>query len=84
MFSASEVMNGKPAPDLFLRAADRMGFEPSRCVVVEDSRPGVQAARAANMNALAFAGGVTPAHALTGPRTIVFDDMRHLPNLLGA
>jgi HAD superfamily hydrolase (TIGR01509 family) len=84
VFSASEVMNGKPAPDLFLRAAERMGFEPSQCVVVEDSRPGVQAARAANMNALAFAGGLTPAHALKGPRVIVFDDMRHLPNLLAA
>jgi HAD superfamily hydrolase (TIGR01509 family) len=84
VFSASEVMNGKPAPDLFLHAAERMGFEPSRCVVVEDSRPGVQAARAANMDALAFAGGLTPAHALKGPRTTVFDDMRHLPNLLSA
>jgi len=84
VFSASEVTNGKPAPDLFLHAADKMGLEPSRCVVVEDSRHGVQAARAANMNALAYAGGLTPAHALEGPRTIVFDDMRKLPELLRA
>jgi HAD superfamily hydrolase (TIGR01509 family) len=84
VFSASEVPNGKPAPDLFLHAAERMGVDPSRCVVVEDSRYGVQAARAANMDALAYAGGLTPAHALEGPRTTLFDDMRDLPNLLQA
>jgi HAD superfamily hydrolase (TIGR01509 family) len=84
VFSAREVTNGKPAPDLFLHAADKMGFDPSRCVVVEDSRYGVQAARAANMDALAYAGGLTPAEALEGPRTTVFHDMRELPGLLRA
>lgn len=49
MFSASEVTTGKPAPDLFLHAAERMDVAPSRCVVVEDSRHGVQAARAAKV-----------------------------------
>jgi HAD superfamily hydrolase (TIGR01509 family) len=84
VFSASEVAAGKPAPDLFLHAAERMGAAPSRCVVVEDSRYGVQAARAADMHALAYAGGLTPAHALAGPRTTVFDDMRQLPDLMRA
>ena len=82
IFSASEVANGKPAPDLFLHAADRMGVEPAGCVVVEDSRYGVQAARAAGMDVLGYAGGVTPADVLAGPRTVVFDDMRSLPDLL--
>lgn len=82
IFSASEVRRGKPAPDLFLHAAARMGAEPSRCVVVEDSVYGVQAARAAGMRALAYAGGVTAAHRLEGPGTVVFDDMRKLPDLL--
>ncbi len=82
IFSAAEVANGKPAPDLFLHAASRMGAAPDECVVVEDSRYGVQAARAAGMDALGYAGGVTPAHALEGPRTVVFDDMRALPRLL--
>ncbi|MFD0593348.1 HAD family hydrolase [Catellatospora coxensis] len=59
IFSATEVANGKPAPDLFLHAAARMGADPARCVVVEDSRPGVQAARAAGMRVLAYAGGHT-------------------------
>src|SRR5581483_395824 len=82
IFSAADVANGKPAPDLFLYAASRMGADPSRCVVVEDSRYGVEAARAAGMDALGYAGGVTRAAALDGPRTVVFDDMRTLPELL--
>ena len=61
IFSASEVEHGKPAPDLFLHAARRMGVEPSGCVVVEDSRYGVEAGRAAGMQVLAYAGGgMTP------------------------
>ena len=82
IFSATEVANGKPAPDLFLHAAERMGADPADCVVVEDSRYGVQAARAAAMNVLGYAGGLTPAEVLEGPRTVVFDDMRRLPQLL--
>ena len=84
IFSASEVANGKPAPDLFLHAAARLGVPPSRCAVVEDSRYGVEAARAAGMAAFGYAGGVTPGHRLEGPRTVVFSDMRRLPDLLAA
>ena len=82
IFSAQEVANGKPAPDLFLHAAERMATRPAVCAVVEDSRPGVQAARAAGMRVLAFAGGLSAAEVLEGPDTIVFDDMRDLPSLL--
>jgi HAD superfamily hydrolase (TIGR01509 family) len=82
IFSAAEVANGKPAPDLFLHAARQMGVDPSDCIVVEDSRYGVQAARAAGMDVLGYAGGLTPADALAGSRTTVFDDMRSLPELL--
>jgi HAD superfamily hydrolase (TIGR01509 family) len=82
IFSATEVANGKPAPDLFLHAARRMGVDPSACVVVEDSRYGVQAARAAGMDVLGYAGGVTAAHVLEGPRTVVFEEMRILPQVL--
>ena len=84
IFSADEVASGKPAPDVFLHAARRMGVEPASCAVVEDSFYGVQAARAAGMSAFGYAGGVTPAHRLEGPKTIVFDDMRELPGLLCA
>ena len=82
IFSASEVANGKPAPDLFLHAAARLGAAPAGCVVVEDSRYGVEAGRAAGMRVLAYAGGGTPGHVLAGPGTVVFDDMRALPELL--
>ncbi|MGV9310661.1 HAD family hydrolase [Streptomyces sp. NPDC003691] len=82
VFSADEVAAGKPAPDLFLYAAGRIGVHPSACVVVEDSSHGVQAARAAGMRALGYAGGLTPAARLAGPGTTVFDDMRQLPGLL--
>jgi HAD superfamily hydrolase (TIGR01509 family) len=82
IFSASEVARGKPAPDLFLHAALRMGVPPARCAVVEDSRYGVEAARAAGMRAFGYAGGLAPKGALAGPQTIVFEDMRDLPGLL--
>jgi HAD superfamily hydrolase (TIGR01509 family) len=83
IFSGDDVEHGKPAPDLFLHAAAAMGVEPGRCAVIEDSRHGVTAARAAGMRAFGYAGGVTAAAALEGPATVVFDDMRDLPRLLG-
>jgi len=82
LFSASEVKRGKPAPDLFLHAAARMGVRPAACAVVEDSRYGIEAAHAAGMRAFAYSGSVTPAHRLNVPRTVVFSDMRELPRLL--
>ncbi|TCD13172.1 HAD family hydrolase [Oricola cellulosilytica] len=57
LFTASEVANGKPAPDLFLLAAASLGFQPQNCLVIEDSVPGVQAARAAGMHVYRFLGG---------------------------
>jgi beta-phosphoglucomutase-like phosphatase (HAD superfamily) len=59
-----------------------MGADPARCAVVEDSRPGVLAARAAGMRAFGYAGGLTPPHRLEGEATVVFEDMRELPRLL--
>ncbi|CAN5743284.1 HAD family hydrolase [soil metagenome] len=82
IFSATQVAQGKPAPDLFLHAAERMGVDPAACAVVEDSRYGVEAARAAGMRAFAYGGGLTPPERLAGPGTVVFDDMRQLPGLL--
>jgi HAD superfamily hydrolase (TIGR01509 family) len=84
MFSALEVANGKPAPDLFLHAARRTGFEPEECVVVEDSAWGVRAARAAGMRALGYAGGLTAAPSLEAEGAVAFEDMSELPGLLSA
>lgn len=55
VFSAVQVKNGKPAPDLFLLAAKTCGADPSRCVVIEDSVLGIRAAKAAGMGALGLA-----------------------------
>lgn len=82
IFSAQDVPRGKPWPDLFLHAANRMGVEPGRCVVIEDSVAGVEAARAAGMRVFAFAGGVTPRANLMGSATVVFSTMHELANLL--
>ena len=82
IFSAVDVENGKPAPDLFLHAAKTLGVSPDHCAVIEDSRYGVEAARAAGMRAFGYAGGLTPADRLAGAATTVFHDMRELPALL--
>ncbi len=82
IFSVDEVPHGKPAPDIFLFAAERMGASPDRCAVVEDSVSGVTAALAAGMAVFAFAGGVTGSEQLSIEGAVVFDDMRELPALL--
>lgn len=56
-FTASEVAHGKPAPDLFLHAAARMGAEPAACLVIEDSLNGVRAGLRAGMEVWRFTGG---------------------------
>ena len=57
VFSASQVAFGKPAPDLFLFAAQQLGARPGDCTVVEDSVPGVEAAIAAQIPVVGFCGG---------------------------
>ncbi|OII67685.1 MULTISPECIES: HAD family phosphatase [unclassified Streptomyces] len=80
VFSAQDVGRGKPAPDLFLHAAERMGVPPQRCVVIEDSPLGVEAARAAGMDVYGFTAMTEPAR-LPGAQGY-FDDMSRLLALL--
>ena len=83
IFSASQVPRGKPFPDLFLHAAISMNVQPFDCIVVEDSLPGVQAARAAGMRALAYAGEpYANREALRHVGGQVFDDMKQLTRLV--
>jgi len=80
IFSSEDVGRGKPAPDLFLHAAERMGVEPTRCVVVEDSPLGLQAGVAAGMEVYGFTA-MTPVDKLAGA-TQLFSDMGELADLL--
>jgi HAD superfamily hydrolase (TIGR01509 family) len=79
LFSASDVPHGKPAPDLFLRAAAKSGVQASDCIVVEDSPAGGPAAAAAGMTAIGFLGGthagpeLGPALIAAGARTVIAD-----------
>ncbi|HXH55392.1 MAG TPA: HAD family hydrolase [Gammaproteobacteria bacterium] len=57
IFTSSQVEKGKPAPDLFLFAAEKMGILPENCLVIEDSVAGIQAARSAQMSVIGFLGG---------------------------
>ena len=82
MFSSDDVPRGKPAPDLFLHAAAAMGAATDRCVVIEDSPLGIEAATAAGMASVGFAGSV-PAGRLGGATLGVVSELRALPARLG-
>jgi HAD superfamily hydrolase (TIGR01509 family) len=84
VFTASQVAKGKPAPDLFLFAAAQMGADPARTLVIEDSRPGVEAALAAAMPVLIYAGGqhMRDHRFETSAPVAVFDNWADFPHLL--
>jgi HAD superfamily hydrolase (TIGR01509 family) len=82
VYTASLVSRGKPAPDLFLYAAEQLGVAAESAVVIEDSASGVRAAVAAGMAVLGYAGD-EDAQALADAGARVFTDMRELPALLG-
>jgi len=87
LFSATMVARGKPAPDLFLHAAQQMAVVPDCCLVIEDSPAGIEAARAAGMTVIGFSGG---SHCGRGHgavlqehgATLLIEDMRQLANAL--
>ena len=81
IFSAVEVNRGKPFPDLFLYAAEKMGVPSKNCIVVEDSVYGVQAGVAAGMVVLGYAERTDP-EVLRHNGATVFDDMLELPELI--
>lgn len=87
IYCSYDVPKGKPAPDIFLYAAEKHNVDPARCLVIEDSVYGVQAARAAGMSVFAFLGAshITPAWRTrvqgANPH-VVFDDMSLLPQMV--
>ncbi len=79
--SGDEVARGKPAPDGFLLAARRLGVQPARCLVVEDSRNGVLAAKAAGMAVAAVPCPAT-SHEDFSPADWVLPSLEALPKVL--
>jgi len=84
IFSVEDVARGKPAPDLFLWAAEQMGVPAAACAVVEDSPSGVEAALTAGMATFAYVTELVPPDRLRRDDVTLFDDMGLLPGLLGA
>ncbi len=87
LFSANDVRNGKPAPDLFLHAASRMHVAPRECIGVEDSAVGVAAGVAAGMTVIGFTGGSHASgqldgHLRTAGASAVINDLRSLKSTI--
>ena len=87
--SASYVAHGKPAPDVFIYAAGWMKISVEKCLVIEDSLPGVRAAKSAGMRVFGYAGGshCAPGHdrrLLEAGAELVLRDMRELRTALPA
>ena len=80
--SATEVAHGKPAPDVFLLAAERLGIAPAHCVVIEDSLLGIEAARAAGMRVVGYAAMMSADDMQARGATWVTASMHAIPGLL--
>lgn len=84
LYSSTQVSRGKPHPDLFQLAASEMGFAVEKCVVIEDSLPGVLAARAAGIRVLGYvADPLSRKDEMLFNGAELFHDMREVPSLLG-
>src|SRR5262245_802467 len=79
--SGDEVARGKPAPDGFLMAARRLAIDPERCLVVEDSRNGVLAGKAAGMTVAAVPGSTTSGQDFS-PADLILPSLEALPKVL--
>ncbi|WP_166388144.1 HAD family hydrolase [Catellatospora methionotrophica] len=82
-YSASMVARGKPEPDLFLLAADRIGIDPADCALIEDSPFGVRGGRAAGMTVLGYAALASADTLRTAGAAHVVTAMAQVPPLLG-
>ena len=83
IFSAFQVKHGKPAPDVYLLAAEKMGFSPYKCAVIEDSPTGVKAGVAAGMTVFGYTGTFAAEQLIEAGAHLTFADMQKLPALLG-
>jgi len=82
--TARDVSRGKPHPEVFLKAAEKLQIEPSKCAVVEDAPAGIQAARSAGMIAIAITG-TAPRELLAEHSDLVIDSLAELsPELIAS
>lgn len=77
IFTAEEVENGKPAPDVFFKAAEALGYAPESCIVIEDSHNGVLAANAAGMKVVGYQNPTSGQQDLQ-TATVVIHDFRKI------
>lgn len=82
-FCVEDVENGKPAPDLYLKAAKALNVDPEECLVIEDSIAGITAGRAAGMRVLAFSETLDEKLQMAAGATECFKTMKELEGLLG-
>jgi beta-phosphoglucomutase-like phosphatase (HAD superfamily) len=78
LVGGDEVARGKPAPDIFLLAAERLGAPPSSCLVLEDSAPGVRAALAAGMTPIMVPDQQAPPPDILASATLVLPTLEHV------
>ncbi len=76
------IARGKPAPDCFLLAAERLGLTPAECAVIEDAPAGVEAGRTAGMTVIALASNYPPAELRSAGATVVVERLTEIPALL--
>jgi len=81
IFSSYDIGSWKPEPEIYLHAAKKMGFKPGECAVIEDSLPGIQAAKAGGFNVFGFANDKNKT-AFEELGATVFFEMQELENLL--
>jgi HAD superfamily hydrolase (TIGR01509 family) len=82
-FCVDDVENGKPAPDLYLKAAKALNVDPKDCLVIEDSIAGIMAGKAAGMRVLAFSETIDAKIQAAAGATECFSTMKELEGLLG-
>ena len=78
LVGGDEIARGKPAPDIFLLAAERLGAEPASCLVLEDSAPGIRAALAAGMTPIMVPDQHDPAADILASGTLVLPSLAHV------
>ncbi len=81
IFSSYQINSWKPEPGIFLHAADKMGFSPNECVVIEDTVEGIKAAKAGGFNVFGYVDKSNKNH-LSDEGVLVFNDMNNLIHLL--